>query len=191
MRSYQLLLILCVFLTFACKQKNSTNNNNTEASNNSNASTTAKKWSQKDIDTFIDQCVQNSSENLNAGEAIAYCRCVQQKVQNKYPDIQSVSRISKAEMAPLTEACLTGDVMDPKDDDDLGTTSVGSWSAADKRTFKDNCVDGLITENMSPTKAITYCDCLLPKVMSVSPNLKDVEDISKATMTAFAKECLK
>ncbi|MEO5647996.1 MAG: hypothetical protein ABIQ56_06515 [Chitinophagaceae bacterium] len=203
MKYTNLVILLLLIVLISCKQKKSTNEvkNSDQGSSagskagldggNSNSSTA--NWSKKDTDDFVDECVKKASEKLSTGDAITYCRCMQKKVEGKYPDVQAAAKISNTEMSNFKDQCLRDNNISIGGNSGSNDDSYGSspaWSSADMKEFKDNCVPGLIT-SMGNSKASNYCDCMLEKIMVASPDSKDAGQIGKSTMTEWAKDCLR
>lgn len=202
MKINHLALLLLLFVFLSCKQKKSTNDATTNDPSGTSSSKTdlnsegksgTGNWSKKDSDDFVDECVKKASERLSTGDALTYCRCMQNKVETKYPNVQNAAGISNSEMGSFKDDCLRENNISlggsSGTDDKLNNTS-SSWTSTDIKEFKDNCIPNLVA-SMGTAKASDYCDCMLQKIMVESPDSKDADQIGKARMTEWAKDCLK
>lgn len=186
------ILLLVIVILFSCKQKNSSNpvtkpGEGTGIEQDRNATTSGTnsgKWSQKEIDKFIDQCAADRPENISSDDAFKYCGCVQLKIAGKYPDVQSVSKVSKDEMKRLFDDCFSGEVS--RDDTDDETSP--PWSNAEIKKFKDKCVPKLVSQ-LGAANARNYCDCMLEKIMVEYPDSKDAEEIAEKQILDWANLC--
>jgi hypothetical protein len=51
-----------------------------------------------------------------------------------------------------------------------------SWNQSDKDAFKEACMDDAKTWVNDPSKARTYCDCVMIKLIDRYPNVNDALD---------------
>ena len=78
------------------------------ACNNSNG------WSAKDKNDLINSCTQTATASMGEEKARAYCTCMQQKLEVKYPNPKDAEKVTAElmqtpEMQAMVRACLGGD----------------------------------------------------------------------------------
>ena len=65
------------------------------------------------------------------------------------------------------------------------------WTDKDKSEFVSGCLNKMIKE-MGESKAKSYCNCLMDKIVKKYPNANDVKYIKyDSSVTHMAKDCLK
>jgi hypothetical protein len=66
-----------------------------------------------------------------------------------------------------------------------------AWTDRDKAEFVSGCINGALRE-MGETKAKTYCNCMLDKVVRKYPNARDAAYIRyDSAIARMGKDCLK
>jgi hypothetical protein len=106
----KLFFILLLLSVKVSAQEN--RNNNTKAG-----------WSAKEKSDFIESCIRTAIGSMSEGKARAYCTCMQQKMEIKYPDTKSLDTITEEimqtpEMKAMMNSCLPTDSIEAKANDD-------------------------------------------------------------------------
>jgi hypothetical protein len=215
--------LLVVFLVFtasmySCKPRK-TKSETTQATQDSakrsliekpSTTNTGTGWPSSDKDEFVDECVKNAANQLNTADAITYCRCMQQAIEQKYPDSKNLN-LTEAETQTLATACVLKHNLKPNQntgnsgntpDPNIGGTpptnpaynrgddDATPWTTYERQVFLDNCAPKLV-QSMGATRAQNYCECMLQKIMIMAPNAQDADKISKSTMQQWGRDCLK
>ena len=120
-----------------------------------------KGWPSDERYAFINECINTAKEHLSEDSARFYCYCMQFKVEKKYPTIELAATITEADMnSPEWQkdikGCLNG----------------GTWTAADRSTFLNECITSA-KGSVGDEKAKIYCECMLYKVEVKFPNPED------------------
>ena len=151
---------------------------------NTSAQTGERKgWPSKDRYEFIRSCIETASPGLGEDKARYYCWCMQEKMEIKYPTIESASR--------LTEA----DINTPEWQKEIqGCRDHEGWSAKDRADFLSECKNAA-KEGLGEEKATNYCECVLYKMERKYPKAEDAGEITeeKLNTPAFKKmmqDCL-
>jgi hypothetical protein len=183
MRSIHLVFIFAVIFV-GCKSKSRL----TSIGDIRNADSSGG-WSKNYRNEFIKDCIDKATESVNAAEAFNYCNCMTEKVEATYPDENDVeTKLSTADIAAMKKECLTpGSKENSKKGG--GESSLQSWSDADQKQFTDNCIP-TANRSLGASRAATYCDCLLKRLMQEYPDSKNVDKASKTHLSTLAAECL-
>ncbi|MGB3008692.1 MAG: hypothetical protein WBC06_19405 [Chitinophagaceae bacterium] len=66
-------------------------------------------WSSSDVNEFVTSCVSSAvKEGMQRSAAQNYCECMQQKIENKYPNSSDAAEIADAEMEDLVTRLAKG-----------------------------------------------------------------------------------
>jgi hypothetical protein len=66
-----------------------------------------RKWTQADRDQFVKGCISSSVKDMTAQKAEAYCNCMLQQVEKRYPNAADVKYISQdTAMNRIGKECL-------------------------------------------------------------------------------------
>ena len=134
-----------------------------------NATDTVKKsWSRKDISEFISSCVNAAQKSMGTDSARYYCRCMQPKVEAKFPDPAAADKLTKddfnsVEWQKEIKACISG----------------GTWTKEEREEFISSCVNSAKENGLSGTEAKNYCECSQFKVEKRYPNTADLDKITE------------
>jgi hypothetical protein len=130
-----------------------------------------KGWPSVERFNFINECLKSAKANLNEDSARFYCYCMQEKLENKYPDIADASKLtptdlSSPEWTKEVQACRTG---------------IGQWSPQDRSDFLKDCIDAA-KASLGGMKAKSYCECMLFKTEKKYPDPADAGAITEADL---------
>jgi hypothetical protein len=115
------------------------------------------RWSYKDRDEFVSNCVSTASEGMSIDSAKYYCYCMLATLEKEFPDPADVASISQADLSTpewkaKVQACL-------------GL----AWPAWFREKFMKDCI-GSAKEHLGESDAISYCDCMSFKIQLIYPN---------------------
>ena len=94
------------------EKKNDENTLNNGNDNNSNSMTSG--WTSNDINVFVTNCVSTAVQGGMSQElSQKYCSCMQQKLEQMYPDSKDAGNITEEQMntpsmLEMVKGCLTG-----------------------------------------------------------------------------------
>lgn len=118
---------------------------------------------------------------MSADTAKFYCYCMQEKVEQMYPDTTDANRLttqelSKPEWKKNINACLSG-----------------TWPSTERDAFLKSCIEQ--AHNLGEQKARNYCECMLYKMEKLYPNVEDAskvkpEDLKSEAWQKILKWCL-
>jgi hypothetical protein len=75
-----------------------------EADNDSDAMSAG--WGSKDEDAFMESCVSGAKASMGASKAEAYCSCVLEKIEVKYPSAIDALKLNTEDMMQMAQDCL-------------------------------------------------------------------------------------
>lgn len=130
-----------------------------------------KGWPSEERHAFITDCMTNAKKGMSEDSARYYCYCMQEKIENKYPLIEDVAK--------LTEADLKTPEMKKEIQDCL--TSKSTWSPADRSDFLKSCIESAKSE-LGEQKAKNYCGCTLFKMEKKYPRVADANALTEKEM---------
>ena len=89
---------------FACNSPSTSSKSSGTAGTAPLATDSASKVEQL---SFIDGCVENSKLTLGEQKAYAFCKCMYEQIQAKYPNIDSagIARLDTATVAQMAAGC--------------------------------------------------------------------------------------
>lgn len=101
-----------ILLLLSVKVTGQENHNNTKAG-----------WSAKEKMDFIESCIRSAIGSMSEGKARAYCTCMEQKMEIKYPDSRDIGKITEDTMQTpgmiaMVNSCLVSDSLEAKANDD-------------------------------------------------------------------------
>ena len=170
--------ILLIFGLFSCRQ------NADFAFKNNNSATS---WSKNFKKAFITDCITKASEKVDASKAFSYCDCLTDKVELKFPDENEVSeKFTNVDEENINEDCPG--VKGMKSIVAVKSVLTTNWSSQDKEQFTKECILN-VKKNLGAS-AGEYCSCMLSKIITVHPDVKDVENVTKNQITVLAVDCL-
>jgi hypothetical protein len=131
-------------------------------------------WTEGNKQAFIKSCLAENKAAIGEEKVNAYCACMQQKVQNRYPNYRDADKLTMSQNLVITDSCAPS-----------------GWSSEEKEIFMNSCSE--TRESMGDNKedAITYCDCMMQKIQSRYPDVNKTGNIPNEEMTAMAQECIR
>jgi hypothetical protein len=104
MRKVGFLLLLVVL--FACNNSNSSDEKK-DSTNVAAVVDVPSNWSKEDEQEFINSCMENAKANASDTVAYAYCKCMLEKVQQRFPTLDSTVTVlqDSTEAAKIAEGC--------------------------------------------------------------------------------------
>jgi len=72
----------------------------------SKTSNYATGWSTSERNAFMKTCVNGAKESMGETQAENYCSCMQQKIEQIYPNAADADNMSKTKMTELAKDCL-------------------------------------------------------------------------------------
>ncbi len=136
-------------------------------------------WSVAERNDFINTCTNAAAANMGQDKAKAYCTCMQQKLEAKYPNSQEANKVLSApgamqtpEMTVMVQSCLSGGnanvntnnngngggvlggVNNNNNNNNIGGT--GAWSKADEDKWMNICATNPNNREL--------CSCVLQKL---------------------------
>ena len=137
-------------------------------------------WSAADRNDLINSCTQGATQNMGAEKAKAYCTCMQQKLEVKFPNPKDAGKITAEtmqtpEMKVMVASCLGGDntnnnnptgnpLGNPNGNTNNNNTA-GNWTQAQHDQYVQGCAaTAQQSQGMTSQQAISYCDCMTRKV---------------------------
>ena len=150
-----------------------------------NATDSVKKsWSKADISEFISSCVNVAQKSMGSDSARYYCRCMQPKVEAKFPDPAEADKLTKddfnsVEWQKEIKACISG----------------GTWTKKEREEFISSCINSAKEGGLTETNAKNYCECSQFKVEKRYPNIADLDkmtekDLKSEFWTKLIASCL-
>jgi len=176
------------------------------ACNNSNGWTAAQK------NDFINSCSQSAAANIGQEKAKAYCTCMQQKLEAKYPNYQEANKninapgaMQTAEMQAMVNGCLNGGNVNNNNNNNNTNNPVGTvggnnnnnnnnmgggWSDADKQKFMNTCVQNARNAGGDEQTSRAHCECTLGKIEKRFNSWDEAnQKMTAAEVTALEQEC--
>lgn len=141
-----------------------------------------KGWPSAERYSFITECIGTAKKNMGSDSARAYCYCMQEKMEAKYPDIADANKLTAQDLASAEwvkeiKSCI-------------GST----WTKIDHEEFMTSCVNSA-KASLGETKAKNYCECMMFKIEKIYPNANDAakitaEDFKSEYWQKLIKGCL-
>lgn len=126
-----------------------------------NAQTGEKKgWPNSERYGFISECIKTAKKNMSEDTARFYCYCMQFKVEERYPVVDSAATLTQQDMES------------PEWQKEIKACLAGFWSGADRKTFLSDCINAA-KSGLGEEKAKNYCECMLYKVEVKFPKSAD------------------
>ncbi len=66
----------------------------------------SKHWAQKDKDAFNSNCVNGAKASMGDDKAKAYCSCMLDKIEVKYPNAEDAGKLDMNSMTEMAKDCL-------------------------------------------------------------------------------------
>ena len=106
---------------------------------------------------------------MSKDSARYYCYCMQEKVEQKYPTVADVAKLTEEEMESdewqrEITACL-----------------YGYWSTSQRSEFMRDCTEA--AKSIGETKAKNYCECMMFQIEKRYPSF---DEANKLTEKDFA-----
>ena len=133
-----------------------------------------KGWSEGNKQAFIKSCIADNRTAIGDDKVNAYCACMQQKVQNRYPDYHDADKLTMSQNLVITDSCAPP-----------------GWSSDEKAIFMNSCSETRVSMGDNKEEANVYCDCMMQKIQSKYPDVNKTGNIPNEEMTAMAQECLR
>lgn len=141
-------------------------------------------WTDSDRTEFINTCATAAAPNMGQDKAKAYCSCMQQKLEVKYPNSSEASKAINApgamqtpEMTAMVQACLNGGNTNNNNNNNGNGGGVlggggnnngggmgGNWSADDEQKFMNTCLQNATNAGADRQTANAHCNCTLKKI---------------------------
>ncbi len=104
------LLLACAVVAVACSNEATTGDNRKDTATGNTSPTVMTSLSTESEMEILEGCVENAkASNLDEAKAYSLCRCVLQKVQQKYPGADSSALVDHmsdtTEVREMVEAC--------------------------------------------------------------------------------------
>lgn len=122
-------------------------------------------WKQKDRADFISECVKAASAGMSLDSAKSYCHCMQDIMEEKYPDVNEAGAITAEEMQSEGWKKLITDCLRTY------------WTTQERADFLSECV-AAATPNVGAARAASYCDCMLYKVQKFYPVFQNTTELT-------------
>ena len=129
-----------------------------ENSNKDSSASAQIRWSQAERFSFISSCIESAKASTSSDSARYFCYCMQEYMENKYPDIKDVVN--------LTEA----DLQKPEYKKEAAACGLGYWTSNDRKEFLSECTASAKANGVNEEKATSYCSCMLYKIEKQFPD---------------------
>ncbi len=123
------------------------------------------RWPLTEQTAFLEECAK-SSEGQNA-----LCSCMLEQIMEKYPTVAQAEKITDAEMQTIAEHCI----------------NKTQWPLDEQAAFIKSCQEGA----KDNSNAVPLCSCMLPKIMKLYPDAKDVDKLTNEQVDKMLEECSK
>lgn len=163
------------FFTYSSSNTNNSNNGKADGNN-------IIAWSEAQKTEFISSCVNTAVKSLSKDKAEAYCSCMEQKFEIKYPDPNDASKITAEdlqtpEMKAMIQSCLEDANAKNNYNIDVG------WSKKDEDRWLDTCA--VYSNNKE------LCLCVLQKIEKKYTSYEEADRLgSEEEGKQMAQECL-
>jgi len=164
--------------------RENTDYRNDEKSGNSN-------WTSTEKNKFIDACTDEAVKGgFTRSKAEDYCSCMQQKLENKFPDTKDVARLDMEtpEMKRLVNDCLG--ISGGSSDEDRSRGE--GWTRSNEDKFVNDCIS-TAKKNVGQSRAEEYCECMLRKVKrkyaSYNEAEQELSNITREELDELAADC--
>jgi len=138
-------------------------------------------WTQDDRKRNFYVCIMEASKFAIEIKARAYCACVLEKIELKYPNINDYEVLAKQGQKKMIEVlqqditnCATQFINNPND---LVADSM-AWTKANEALFKYNCVERINKDAGKQLNGDKFCECYLDKIKYKFPNYAQYMKIS-------------
>jgi hypothetical protein len=155
------------------EESNVSNNENLNKNENlnENEANVRSEWSESERNDFINTCTQAASNSMGQEKARAYCSCMQQKLEKKYPNYTDANKainvpgaMQTPEMQAMVQECLNGNSLNNNSKNNMGATG-GNWTREQHQQFVQGCsITAQQQQGMTAQQANAYCDCMTTKV---------------------------
>ena len=88
-----------------------------------------KGWPSSERYGFISECIKTAKKNMSEDTARFYCYCMQFKVEERYPLVDSAATLTQQDMES------------PEWQKEIKACLSGFWSGADRKTFLSDCIN--------------------------------------------------
>lgn len=138
-------------------------------------------WSQEDRKKNLYICVVEAAKYTHEIKARAYCACVLEKVEMKFPDINDYEKFAAQGQKAMVEYFQNDfkkcSAMYIKNSDDVIADTI-HWTKANEEIFKNTCTENLKKDAQGKLNAEKFCECYLDKVKYRFPNYADYMKLS-------------
>lgn len=141
-------------------------------------------WPEISRNNFLIGCIKNAAGPLGEEKAKAYCTCMQQKLELRYPNSNDANKITadtmqKPEMIAMVRSCLNLDSISIQND------SLKKWAPDQYQQYLHSCsIAARPMQNMTLEEANDYCDCITKKIQQKY----SYEDAVRLTFADFQTE---
>lgn len=163
-------------------------------------------WTVQERNDFISSCAQVAAK-MGQEKATAYCTCMQQKLEAKYPNSDEAGKAVNApgamqtpELSAMAQACLTGNTTNENNNNNGGGIIGGgggnnnnqavAWTADDQQKFMTTCVQNAMNAGADKQTSTEHCNCTLQKIAAKYANYDEASNkLTKDEIGAMEKEC--
>lgn len=146
-----------------------------------NKNESGSNWNDFVRQAFLATCMKEAIPLVGEKHADSYCKCMQQKVEARYPDALDVGDLTDAQVDEFAVGC--------NEKADSVTMANTPWSETSRADFVDACVEGAGAE-LSREEAKAYCTCMQEKVEKKTVNVGGADSIPEEEINRMADDCL-
>lgn len=167
-------------------------------------------WSVAERNDFVNTCANAAAPNMGQEKAKAYCSCMQQKLEAKYPNSKDANKAINApgamqtpEMTALVQNCLNGGNANTNNNNPLGNpggilggnnnnnaNTGGAWSADDEQKFMNTCLQNAMNAGADQQTSNAHCNCTLKKIEAKYKSYSEAEQkMTPAEVNQMEQEC--